>query len=261
MPTWNAGQYLKFADERTLPCRDLASRIAVANPRRIIDLGCGPGNSTAEVAGRWPRAEITGLDGSPQMIEVARQQQPEGRWVLEDIAAWAESSGDRFDIVYSNAALQWLPDHGALFPRLFTHVAQGGAFAMQVPANMDAPANRLMRELAASPAWRERFAGEVPEWHVHDPGFYYDVLSPYAERLDIWHTEYIHLMPAADSIVEWYKGSGLRPFLETLRTAADREQFTADYLDAVRAAYPARADGRVLFPFRRLFLIAYRASS
>ncbi len=260
MPTWSAGQYLKFSDQRTQPCRDLVARISIADPASIIDLGSGPGTSTAVLANRWPQAEITGLDSSSAMLEAARQALPKCQWIMGDIAAWAQAAGKQYDIICSNAALQWLPNHASLYPQCFAHVAPGGALAVQVPANMDAPANRLMRELTAGPSWRKRFASEVPEWHVHDAPFYYDLLAPHTERLDIWYTEYIHVMPDAESIVEWYKGSGLRPFLEALSAQAERERFTADYLDAVRKAYPVRPDGRVLFPFRRLFLIAYRAS-
>src|SRR5262249_25622168 len=136
MPTWNANQYLKFADERGLPCRDLAGRIAVADARRVIDLGCGPGNSTEVLARRWPDAKITGFDSSAAMIETARKAEPAGDWVTGDIVEWAKDSrGERFDVVFANASLQWIPDHAANFPRLLGRVAPGGAFAAQMPGN------------------------------------------------------------------------------------------------------------------------------
>src|SRR5262249_37352599 len=162
--------------------------------------------------------------------------------------------GERPDVVFSNAALQWVPDHAALFPRLLEQVASGGALASQVPANLHAPAHRLMRELAASTEWRGEFpAGGVREWHVQEPGFYFDALAPHAALVDLWGTDYIQVMPSAEAIVDWYRGTGLRPFLDALATEADRQQFSADYLAAIREAYPSQQNGQVLFPFRRLF--------
>jgi trans-aconitate 2-methyltransferase len=179
MPTWSASQYLKFSEERTRPCRDLAARVSVTPVHRIIDLGCGPGNSTEVLAGLWPEAEITGLDNSAEMIEDARRSHPAWRWIASDIASWAENGEEQFDVVFSNAAPQWVGDHDSIYPRLLSRVAPGGAFAMQIPGNFDGPAYRLMRETAASAAWQRHFPpGRVREWHVHDLNFYYDVLAP-----------------------------------------------------------------------------------
>jgi trans-aconitate 2-methyltransferase len=250
MPTWNADQYLKFAEERTQPCRDLAARLPTGDIRSIIDLGCGPGNSTRILGERWPNARITGIDNSPSMIDVASREQPQHRWIASDIVQWASEEREQFDIVFSNAALQWVPDHAALYPRLFARVGAGGAFAVQIPSNFNSPPHRMMREIA-SPQM------DVKEWHAHPPGFYYDLLAPLAARVDMWETEYHHVLPNAEAIVEWYKGTGLRPFLEILETDSDRAQFLAEYLKRIREAYPVRPDGNVLFPFRRLFVIAY----
>jgi trans-aconitate 2-methyltransferase len=259
MPTWNAQQYLKFADQRSRPCRDLADRVEIDLPSRVIDLGCGPGNSSAVLAGRWPGAKITGLDSSSDMIAAAKKSHPAGRWTVGDIRGWASDSGESFDVVFSNAALQWVDDHAATYPRLMARVCPGGALAVQIPCNYDAPAHQAMRDLASAPAWRDRFpSGGVREWHVHDAPFYYDSLSPSAGRLDIWETEYLHIMPSAAEILEWYRGTGLRPFLEALASQEEREKFAAEYLELIRAAYPPRPDGRVIFPFRRLFIVAYK---
>ncbi len=253
MPSWNPSQYLKFGEERTQPCRDLAARIALEHPARIIDLGCGPGNSTQVLADRWPAAQLTGLDNSTAMVAQARAAHPDRNWLTADIAEWAEGE-DRYDLVFSNAALQWLPDHPNLFPQLIARVAEGGALAIQMPGNWDSAAHRIMRSVAAQfPA-----ADNAREWFTHDLGFYYDALTPHAARLELWATTYIHIMEGPAAIVEWYKGTGLRPFLEALHTDADRERFLTLYLEAIREAYPPRADGRVLFPFRRIFQIAYR---
>lgn len=248
MPTWNADQYLKFADERIRPCKDLISHIGIASPKRIVDLGCGPGNSAAVLAERWPGAEITGVDTSPAMIDVARREQPARHWISADIREWASTEPAQFDLVFSNAALQWVPDHASVYPQLMKRVAAGGALAVQIPADFNAIPHQLMRELAPRV--------KAKEWYSHEASFYYDVLAPCAGALDIWQTEYQHVLPDAGAIVEWYKGSGIRPFLEAMSTEAEREEFLASYEKKIRAVYPPRPDGKVLFPFRRLFVIA-----
>jgi trans-aconitate 2-methyltransferase len=256
MPTWDSQQYLKFGDQRTRPAVDLAARIKLVNPQRIIDLGCGPGNSTEVLAQRWPEAELSGLDSSAAMVATARKAYPQRTWIEGDLASWTAEHA--YDLVYSNAALHWAPDHSRTIPRLFDQVVSGGAFAAQVPANLDGFAHRVMRDIAARPAWRAFFPHPVREWFVHEPAFYYDVLAPDAAVVDLWVTDYYHVMPDAAAIVEWYKGTGLRPFLDLLPTAEDQARFLQDYLTAVAGAYPAQTNGSVLFPFRRLFFIAYR---
>ena len=262
MPTWDAKQYLRFNDQRTRPCQELAARIAITVPERVIDLGCGPGNSTSVLAERWPGSELTGLDSSPEMIAAARNAYPHRTWRIDDIAAWAGQTDQTYDIVFSNAAFQWVDDHPALFPKLLARVAGGGALAIQMPANLHAPAHRIMRELATSPAWRDYFPSQgVREWHVHDLAAYYDILAPLASAVDFWETEYLHVMENAAAIVEWYKGTGLRPFLDALANDQQKADFTAQYLECIQRAYAVCKDGRVIFPFRRLFLIAYQRSA
>jgi trans-aconitate 2-methyltransferase len=251
MPTWNADQYLKFAEERTQPCRDLAMRVSLEDVRTIVDLGCGPGNSTQILAHRWPAARITGVDNSHSMIDIARIEQAQHQWVARDIVDWASHEDKRFDVVFSNAALQWVHGHDTLYPDLFARVAPGGALAIQIPSDVNSPPHRLMREIA-SPGINVR------EWHAHTPRFYYDLLAPISAHVEMWETEYHHVLPDAEAIVEWYKGTGLRPFLEALKTDSERESFLAEYLRRIRPEYPLQSDGKVLFPFRRLFLIAYR---
>jgi trans-aconitate 2-methyltransferase len=259
MPTWDAKQYLRFNDQRMRPCRELAARIAIEAPDRVIDLGCGPGNSASVLAERWPESVLTGLDSSPEMIAAAHKAYPQRTWRVGGITAWASSDQQTYDIVFSNAALQWVDDHAALFPKLMARVAKGGALAIQMPVNFDAPACRIMRDLAASQAWRDHFpANGVREWHVHDLAAYHDILAPIAAAVDFWQTEYLHVMENAAAIVEWYKGTGLRPFLDVLANDQQKAGFTAQYLERIERAYPVRKDGRVIFPFRRLFLIAYQ---
>jgi trans-aconitate 2-methyltransferase len=250
MPTWNPQQYLKFAEERSRPCRDLAARVDVAAPQRIIDLGCGPGNSAEVLGARWPQAAITGLDSSATMIEAARAASPQYEWRIGDIPEWA-AGNERFDVIFSNAALQWVDDYAAIFPQLLSRVAEDGALAVQVPGNYKEPQHQLMREVA------RRFDLHVREWHTHDLDFYYDALAPHASRLDLWATEYLHVLPNVEAVVEWYKGTGMRPYLDALASEAERERFLGDYLEGLQRIYAAQADGAVLFPFRRIFMVAY----
>jgi trans-aconitate 2-methyltransferase len=256
MPSWDSAQYLKFNDERTRPAIDLAARIALPEAKRIVDLGCGPGNSTAVVARRWPEAQVLGLDSSPAMIAAAQRDHPKWAWRVADIANWSDDG--RYDVVFSNAALQWVPNHAEAIPRIFDRVAEGGALAVQVPANIDATPHRLMREIAAQPSWRDFFPEMPREWAVASPEFYYDTLARIAARVELWLTDYIHILDGPSAIVEWYRGTGLRPWLEALPSPEEQARYLADYGKAITEAFPTQSDGRVLFPFRRLFFIAYR---
>jgi trans-aconitate 2-methyltransferase len=256
MPTWDADLYLRFANERTQPAIDLLARVGLDAPRRVIDLGCGPGNSTALLRGRWPEAAITGLDNSPEMIAAARRDGPEGEWVLGDIATW--TAEEPYDLVFSNATLQWLPDHGALYPRLFAQVAPGGAFAVQIPVFHTTALQRVLLALADEPAWRERLGPATRALVAESPGFYYDALVSQAARVDLWETEYQHVLAGPDAIVEWISGTRLRPYLEALGDDADRRDFLARLRAGIADLYRPQRDCRVLFPFRRLFLVAYR---
>jgi trans-aconitate 2-methyltransferase len=258
MPTWDASLYLQFETERTQPARDLVRRIEVAAPRRIIDLGCGPGNSTALLRQRWPQAEIIGLDNSPEMLTAAANQYPAGKWVQGDAGTWMADIP--FDLVFSNATLHWVANHAALMPRLFGQVSPGGALAVQMPVHFQSPVHQLILQIADHPTWRDRLALAKTAIAVGRPGFYYDLLSPQAGRLDLWETEYCHVLENPEAIVDWIKGTGLRPFLQALPDDADRDRFLAILLAGVTQAYRPQKDGRILFPFRRLFLVAYRCS-
>lgn len=259
MPSWDSQQYLRFTSERTQPSIDLTSRIAIDPPARFVDLGCGPGNSTAVVARRWPAAAVTGIDTSAAMLATARKDFPPHDWVQGDITAWAAHTPPAsWPLVFSNAAFQWVPDHGALVPRLFNAVAPGGALAFQVPHTLEMPHHRLIHEVADSAKWRSRFLRPPVSWHVEPAEFYYDLLAPRAARIDLWFTDYIHVLDGPEGIVDWYRGTGLRPYLDLLPDEAAREDYLRDYLAALVPHYPRQSDGRVLMPFRRLFVIAYR---
>jgi len=256
MPEWNAPTYLQFASERTRPSVDLVERVALVDPRRIIDLGCGPGNSTEVVRRRWPEAEVIGLDSSPHMIEEARRKWPDEKWILGDAAAWI--AHEPFDLVFSNAMLQWLPDHACLCPRLFQQAARGGALAVQMPAHYELPMHREIVEVSRDPAWDDRMDSARNAITREPASFYYDTLQPLASRIDLWETIYYHEVPGPDALVEWFRGTGMRPFLEALSSDDERARFEMMLLKRYIASYPRRSSGLVLFPFRRLFFIAYR---
>ncbi len=258
MNTWDSQQYLKFANERTQPSIDLAARVALDAPARAIDLGCGPGNSTAVVARRWPNAAVTGLDSSPAMLATARKDFPALTWLQNDIAAWARSNTEKYDLIFSNAALHWVPDHATSLPRIFESVAPGGALAFQVPHSLASPHQTCMRELPGAPKWRARFPQPPAVWLVEPVNFYYDLFAPRANHVDLWLTDYIYVFDGVAGIVEWHKGAALLPFLKLLPDDATRAEFLADYLAAITPHYPPQANGKVLLPFRRLFVIAYR---
>jgi trans-aconitate 2-methyltransferase len=261
MSAWSPERYLSFEEERTRPCRDLVANIRLGSARKIVDLGCGPGNSTAVLAERWPEARITGIDSSLEMLNRARQRNPGSEWVQSEIADWAIGSTSSYDLVFSNAALHWVQNHAELYPQLFSRVSPGGVLALQVPANLNEPAHQIMRDLASSDTWRSRLTtSKIREWFVHDPGFYYDLLAGMATKIDLWQTTYFHVMPTAASIAEWYRSTGLRPFLNALTNDSDRELFIKHYAETVSEAYPSRPNGRVLFQFQRLFLIASRSA-
>lgn len=256
MTTWNPQLYLQFGNERTQPSIDLANRIGIARPQRVVDVGCGPGNSTAVLRQRWPDAEIVGFDSSPEMIAAAKTQHLEGTWLLADAATWVAEQA--FDVVFSNAALQWLPDHVALFPHLFAQVAPGGALAVQIPTHERSAIHQRMEAMANAPQWRQHMAANRRVLTIEQPSFYYDVLQPLAKRLDMWETIYYHVLESSDAIVEWFRSTGLRPYLEALESDEQREAFLTELRAGVALDYPQQRDGRVLLPFKRLFMVAYR---
>jgi trans-aconitate 2-methyltransferase len=255
---WSPQQYAKFEDERSRPVRDLLAALPEVLARTAIDIGCGPGNSTELLAARFPGAEVRGLDSSPDMIAAARARLPKLHFDEGDIARWAESNdarnGARFDVVLANAVLHWLPDHASLFPALLRKLAPGGCLAVQMPDNLDDPAHRLMRDVAASIPSAAMLAASARS-PIGAAERYYEVLRSADCRVDVWRTTYYHPLAGSGAIVEWFKGSGLRPFIDPLKDD-ERTDFLARYQAAVTRAYPALADGSVLLPFPRLFIIA-----
>jgi trans-aconitate 2-methyltransferase len=251
--TWSAAQYVKFEEERTRPVRDLLERAPADNVRRAADIGCGPGNSTEILIARYPDAGVVGIDSSPDMIAAARKRLPGIDFEVADIVGW---DGSGFDLILANAVIQWIPDHETLLPALLARLAPGGSLAVQTPDNLDEPSHVLMREVADEGPWAARLA-EATKARAPRRGadWYFRRLRANGARVDLWRTTYFHALAGPAAIVEWVKGTGLRPFLDPL-APAEREAYLARYEARIAEAYPAEADGTVLLPFPRLFFVA-----
>ena len=255
--SWSPTQYSKFEAERSRPVKDLVAQISNKMVAHAADIGCGPGNSTELLQTQFPDATIVGIDNSPEMIEAARKRLPTNCFEVDDISTWR--SPGPFDVILSNAALQWVPDHAALLPRLLAKLAPAGSLAVQVPDSLDELPHRLMREVAAGGTWASRLAAAPRVLDSrHGAEWYYRLLRDEGAIVNIWRTTYFHQLPGgAAAIVKWFKGSGLRPFLALL-DAAERYAFLAQYEALLARAYPASPDGTVLLPFPRLFFVATR---
>lgn len=256
---WNPDQYAKFSDHRLRPAIELLARVPLEAPRVIYDLGSGPGNVTRLIAKRWPAASICGVDNSPEMLRQAAATPSNIRWTEADVAAWTPPEAP--DLLYANASLHWIDDHERQFPRLIRSLAPGGCLAVQMPLNWNTPSHRLMCETLANggpngaPLGTEELRRSLSRDWVGTASSYYDLLAACTRTLDIWETEYLQVLEGLDPVLEWVKGTGLRPVLNSLNEA-ERKLFLDEYSRRLREAYPTRANGRTLFPFRRLFLVA-----
>jgi trans-aconitate 2-methyltransferase len=255
MPTWSPAQYLQFGNERTRPALDLLARIPVDSPLSVYDLGCGPGTVTVLLKERWPRTHIVGVDSSAAMLQKARALDRDIDWREGDIDGFVPDGPA--EVLFSNAALHWVSHHETLFPRLVGCLAPGGVLAVQMPFNFTAPSHTSIVAAARESPWRDRLEPHLPSWPVLEPSGYYRVLRSFAESLDIWETTYLHVLEGEDPVVEWFKGSALRPILDRLGEN-EAELFLEDYRRRIRAAYPMENDGKTLLPFRRLFLVVKR---
>jgi trans-aconitate 2-methyltransferase len=252
---WSPAQYTKFEAERNRPVRDLLAQIPTAKVSSAVDIGCGPGNSTELLQERFPEAVITGMDSSVDMLDAARKRLPDIQFEIGDIGAWRNPGP--FDVILANAALHWVPDHESLLPALIAKLAPGGSLAVQIPDNLDEPSHHAMREVATDEQWADKLSGAAHAATRHDPDWYYRVLRSCAAKLDIWRTIYFHPLAGPAAITEWFKGTGLRPFLDPLNTI-ERASFLARYQEVIAHAYPALEDGTVVLPFPRLFFVAAR---
>ena len=260
-PSWNPDQYLKFGDHRLRPGLELIARIPDIAPARVTDLGCGTGELTQILAGRWPTAAVTGLDSSPDMLAQWRTLSREIRWMETPVEAWQPP--ERPDLIFANAALHWVADHAVLFPRLIDILSPKGCLAVQMPLSWPLPSHRLMREVLADggpggePLGSQALRRQMDRKWVEDPAFYYDILRSRTSHLDIWTCEYLQELQGEDPVLEWVSGSGLRPVLEGL-SPSERKIFLTRYRARLEEAYPRRANGITLYPFRRLFMVAIR---
>ena len=284
--TWNPDQYLKFAGPRFRPAQDLLARVHHPNPKVVYDLGCGTGNVTQLLASRWPEAQVTGVDDSASMLEKARADAPHITWQQQSIADW--SPEHPADVIFSNAALHWLGQHDTLFPRLMRCLAPGGVLAIQMPRNFEEPSHTCVTDTIRSGPWADQLAHMITPSPVHTPEFYYDVMSAaqaeqqarvashtpnqpvaqttpsanapitrsgHASSLDIWETQYQQVLTGPNPVKEWTKGTWLKQFLDALTTESDKAAFEQAYAQRVAQAYPERANGVTLFPFKRLFIV------
>ena len=258
-PSWDPAQYLRHADHRARPFTDLLARVPdlPGTPPRIGDLGCGPGNVTRTLTERWPTAHVTGYDNSPRMLaDAAAHATPNLDFAHADLTTWTPA--EPYDLLVSNAALQWVPGHLDALPAWFDALTPGGTLAFQIPDNIDAPLHALMRDLANTPRWKSRLADVLRErTAVHAPETY---LARLGGAADLWQTTYLHVLPGDDPVLDWVKGTGLRPVLDALADDAEaRDTFVREYRDLLRQAYPRQPYGTVL-PFRRLFAVATKAA-
>lgn len=263
---WDPAQYSRFSDHRLRPALDLLAQVPIGDPTLVHDLGCGTGNVTRILAQRWPSARVLGIDRSPSMLAEARRVDSPIEWRLADLDRDPEDRNDeRPDLLFSNAALHWLPDHETLIPRLFARLRAGGVFAFQVPRSHGQPSHRRMRDVLAeggrdgSPLGTESLRASLATPPVLEPSEYHELLAPLAAEVSIWETEYLHALRGEDPVLDWVRSTGLRPVLDGLEDE-ERRVFLEEYARRLREAYPARADGVTLFPFRRLFVVAVRPS-
>lgn len=261
--TWDATQYLKFSDQRTQPSRDLVGRLPAddGSVRRVLDIGCGPGNSTQLLRDRYPKAEVLGIDSSESMVEAARAQHPDIDFEVAD-ATDLDALPDDFDVVFSNACLQWVPDHRSVIPAFLRRVRAGGVAACQFTETINQPAHRIMRALAVEAPFAEHIGehGARPYHHLggdrFDVGAYYDLVAPHARHTQVWETTYWHALDGYEGVVEWYRGTGMRPYLAQLPDDDLRTAYEQAFVDRLRAVYPLHANGTVLVPMPRFFFLA-----
>ena len=259
---WDPAQYVRYSEQRGRPFDELVARLGVDSPRRVVDIGCGPGSLTRSLADRWPRAHITGVDSSADMIDAAAPFAIADRveFVHADLREWRPDAA--VDVVIGNAVLQWVPGHLELLSGIAGWLAPGGAFAFQVPDNFDEPSHRIVREIRLSSRWRDRLGdGADRRVGVERPETYLAALADARLEPDVWQTTYLHLLPGDDAVLEWIKGTALRPVLDTLADDAEAtQQFLDECGEALREAYP-RGQYGTLFPFRRTFAIGRAISS
>ncbi|MBN2350672.1 MAG: methyltransferase domain-containing protein [Bacteroidales bacterium] len=251
---WNPELYLKFDKERIQPSIDLVSRIDFDKPEKIIDIGCGPGNSTQILVQRWPDSKITGVDNSPAMIEKAKHDFPNQEWRILD--AGNDKIDEKFDILFSNATIQWIPNHADLLRRFYNLLSDKGLIAIQLPLFWDMPLGKSIVRIAENNRWSDQTKGVTELFTIHNSSFYYEQLSELYHLIEIWESNYFHILNSHMSILEMIRSTGLRPYLNKIKKNTDKIDFEAAVLQEIEKDYPLQKNGNVLFPFKRLFFIA-----
>lgn len=257
MNDWNPSLYMKFRSERTQPSIDLIAKINTIEPKSILDIGCGPGNSTQVLVNRWPKAKITGLDSSSAMIKKAKQDYPNQDWLAADVLTYA--SEIEYDIVFSNAVIQWIPNHENLLKKLHGMLSNNGLVAIQIPLFWDMPLGKIINETAKDSRWKKKMEGVGDLFTIHGYSFYYDHLSSLFSSIDIWETHYFHILDSHKAILEMMRSTGLKPYLDRLDNDLDVGQFENKVITEIEKVYPKQKNGKVLLPFKRLFFIGYKS--
>lgn len=256
MSDWNSDEYLKFKKERTQPSTDLVNTIKLENPKRIIDIGCGPGNSTRALKNKYPKAEIIGADFSPNMIEKAKKENPDMEFISFDASKDFEKLEDKFDIVFSNACIQWVPNHKKLLSDMMRILNPNGVLAIQVPVNFEEPIHKIISEIISRTEWAEK-TGNARQFYTLKENEYFDILSDISSDFTMWKTVYMHRMPSYQSIIEWYKSTGMKEYLARL-SDENKIKFEQAVLKEVKTHYAVQKNGEIIFRFPRLFLTAVK---
>lgn len=254
MSDWNSKQYLKFKKERTQPAIDLVSKIQLDSPVSIIDIGCGPGNSSSVLNKRYPSAKVLGVDNSLDMLNRAKKEHPDIDFKLLDASDDEWKLDAKFDIVFSNACIHWIPEHKKLLSKMMNILNEGGIMAIQVPMNYDEPIHKILNEISRSEKWNDKF-GRQRIFHTLTVEEYYDILSEISSDFEIWVTTYCHRMKSLDDIIEWYKSTGLKPYLDVLNDE-EKDIIISEVIDELKKYYTVQKNGEIIFRFPRLFFTA-----
>ena len=254
---WNPDLYLKYRNERTQASIDLVNRISIDFiPEKIIDIGCGPGNSSEILRRRWQSARIVGLDSSASMIEKAKSDYPDSEWIIANALTY--ETKEKFDVVFSNATIQWIPNHKELLKKFYGMLSDRGIIAVQLPLFRDIPLGKAIENVSKLIKWKSKTDGVINLFTIHGYFFYYDVLSKNFNSIDLWEANYIHILESQFSILEFIRSSGLKPYLERLDSESEKLEFEEEVLGLIKKDYPLQENGKVLVPFKRLFFIAYK---
>ncbi len=256
MNDWNPDLYMQFSSERTKPSIDLIGRINQIEPKSIIDIGCGPGNSTQVLVNRWPKTRITGLDSSTAMIKKAKKDYPNQEWIVADALTYEPEI--KYDIIFSNAVIQWITNHEKLLTKFHEILSDNGIVAIQIPLFWDMPLGEIINNTAKDDRWKTKTESVSDLFTIHDYSFYYDQLSELFNSIEMWETHYMHILNSHIAILEMMRSTGLKPYLERLDDDSEKNEFEEEVLKKVRNAYPIQKNRKVLLPFKRLFFIGYK---